>query len=56
VVQWDALPDDLQDLLVDQAAAVEDREDAPHATRDIEGFIRATKVASIARVGSSRED
>ena len=50
VVQWDALPDDLQDLLIDQAALVEDRdEDAPHATTDIESFIRSAKVVQIAK-------
>ena len=51
VVQWDALPDELQDLLIDQAAIVEDREaEAPHATADIEGFIRDAKVIAIPRV------
>ena len=50
VVQWDALPDELQDLLIDQAAIVEDREDAPHATADIESFIRSAKVVAIPRV------
>lgn len=49
VVQWDALPDDLQDLLIDQAAVVQDREEAPHATGDIESFIRTVKVAAIAK-------
>lgn len=49
VVQWDALPDALQDLLIDQAAVVEDREDAPHATADIESFIRRVKVTAIAK-------
>ncbi|HJS80274.1 MAG TPA: hypothetical protein VJ748_06585 [Vitreimonas sp.] len=49
VVQWDALPDELQDLLIDQAAVVDDREDAPHATSDIESFIRTVKVISIAK-------
>lgn len=52
VVQWDALPDDLQDLLIDQAALVEDREDAPHATADIESFIRGAKVVQIERAAS----
>ena len=47
VVQWDALPDDLQDLLIDQAAAVEDREGA--ATGDIENFIRTVRVIAIAK-------
>lgn len=49
VVQWDALPDDLQDLLIDQAALVEDREDAPHTTSDIESLIRSVKVVQIAK-------
>lgn len=51
VVQWDALPDGLQDLLIDQAAIVEDREDAAHATGDIENFIRTAKVVAISRPG-----
>jgi hypothetical protein len=55
VVQWDALPDDLQDLLIDQAALVEDREDAPHATVDIEGFIRSAKVVQIAKAAAPAE-
>lgn len=50
VVQWDALPDDLQDLLIDQAALVEDREpDAAHATADIESFIRDARVVQIVK-------
>jgi hypothetical protein len=55
VVQWDALPDDLQDLLIDQAALVEDREDAPHATADIESFIRSAKVVQIAKAAAPAE-
>ena len=51
VVQWDALPDELQDLLIDQAAVVEDREEAAHATGDIETFIRDARVVAIARPG-----
>ena len=53
VVQWDVLPDDLQDLLIDQAAVVEDREDAPHATADIESFIRGAKVVQITKGASA---
>jgi hypothetical protein len=49
VIQWDALPDELQDLLIDQAAVVDDREDAPHATTDIESFIRSAKLSAIAK-------
>jgi len=52
VVQWDALPDELQDLLIDQAAVVDDREDAAHATADIENFIRSAKVVQIAKAAS----
>lgn len=46
VLQWDELPDALQDLLIDQAEAVQDREDAPHAATDIETFIRSVKSVS----------
>jgi hypothetical protein len=49
VIQWDALPDNLQDLLIDQAAVVEDREEAPHATADIESFIRTARVVAAAK-------
>lgn len=55
VVQWDVLPDDLQDLLIDQAAVVEDREDAPHATADIESFIRSAKVVQITKAAAAAE-
>jgi hypothetical protein len=49
VLQWDALPEELQDLIVDQAAAVDDREDAPHESGDIENFIRSAKVTALAK-------
>lgn len=49
VLQWDALPDALQDLIIDQAAMVDDRTDAPHAARDIEDFIRGAKTAALAK-------
>lgn len=49
VLQWDSLPDALQDLIVDQAAMVDDREDAPHQTGDIENFIRKAKVVALAK-------
>ncbi|HEX8901022.1 hypothetical protein [Vitreimonas sp.] len=49
VLQWDALPEDLQDLIVDQAAMVDDREPAPHEARDIENFIRSAKVVALAK-------
>ena len=47
VLQWDALSDELQDLIVDQAAIVDDREEAPHAAGDIENFIRAAKTVAL---------
>ena len=47
VLQWDALTEAQQDLIVDQAAQVEDRDPAPHAAEDIEGFIRAVKVMAL---------
>jgi hypothetical protein len=42
----DELPDALQDLIIDQAALVEDREGGPSEARDIENFVRAPRPAS----------
>ena len=47
VLQWDALPDNLQDLLIDQATLVEDRDERPHAREDLEGFLRTVKSAAL---------
>ncbi len=48
VLQWDELPDDLQDVLIDQAAAVLDRdEDAEHDAERIETFIRSVKSVAL---------
>ncbi len=47
VLQWDELPDVLQDVLIDQAEAVADRDDAPHAATDIETFIRGVKSVAL---------
>lgn len=49
VLQWDALPEALQDLIVDQAAAVDDRDEAPHEAGDIENFIRGAKVVAVVK-------
>ena len=49
VLQWDQLPDALQDLIIDQAAAVDDRDPAPHAASDIENFIRSAKTVALAK-------
>lgn len=58
VLQWDVLPDDLQDLMIDQAAIVEDRSDRDHTPGDIEDFLRKAKSvalgsASLAIVGGT---
>jgi hypothetical protein len=55
VLQWDALPDDLQDLLIDQAAMVEDRDERAVATRDIESFIRTVKTAALSKPPATKE-
>jgi len=41
VLQWEELPDGLQDVLIDQAVMVTDRE--PASQGEIETFIRAVK-------------
>ena len=56
VLQWDALPDALQDLIIDQAAMVEDRQDeAPHHAGDIENFIRKAKVIALRKAAETAE-
>jgi hypothetical protein len=47
VLQWDALPDNLQDLIIDQAAIVEDRSEAGHTPGDIEAFLRKAKSVAL---------
>jgi hypothetical protein len=47
VLHWDQLPDDLQDLLIDQAAIVQDRDETAHEAGDIESFIRSVKTTAI---------
>ncbi|MEZ5961209.1 MAG: hypothetical protein R3C30_12380 [Hyphomonadaceae bacterium] len=47
VLQWDELPDNLQDVLIDQAAGVEDRDEAAHDAADIESFIRNVKTKAV---------
>lgn len=55
VLQWDALPDDLQDLIIDQAAAVEDRDQAASDSSDIEAFIRGAKVTALTKTPAKVE-
>jgi hypothetical protein len=47
VLHWDELPDNLQDLLIDQAAAVLDPVEGAHESADIEGFIRNVKTSQV---------
>ncbi len=54
VMHWDTLPDTLQDLLIDQAAVTDDREEGAHAQSDIETFIRGVKVIQIAKAQEAK--
>lgn len=47
VLQWDELPDGLQDVLIDQATMVEDRDEAAHDAAEIERFIRGVKSKAV---------
>jgi hypothetical protein len=47
VLHWDELPDDLQDLLIDQASVVQDRDEGVHEATDIETFIRSVKTSAL---------
>ena len=55
VLQWDELPDALQDLIIDQAAMVEDRDPAPHEAADIERFVRSVKTVSLGKSAPAKE-
>jgi hypothetical protein len=46
ILHWDELSNDMQDLLIDQASIVLDRDEAPHASTDIENFVRNVKAVS----------
>jgi len=47
VQQWEELPNILQDVLIDQAAIVVDRDEAAHGVNEFETFIH--KVRSVSR-------
>jgi hypothetical protein len=47
VLQWDSLPDELQDRLMDQAAVVDDRDAA--TADEIQAFVRDAKVVALAK-------
>jgi len=53
VLQWDELPDNLQDVLIDQAAAVLDRDEAAHDASVIETFIRSSKSVALPKATPS---
>lgn len=55
VLQWDELPDALQDLIIDQAALVEDREGGASEARDIENFIRGAKACALAKMPTDQQ-
>jgi hypothetical protein len=53
VLQWDELPDDLQDVLIDQAAAVLDREeDTVHDAERLASFIRSVKSMALPKASA----
>lgn len=52
VLHWDEMPDALQDLIIDQAAQVEDREAAVHDAGDIEAFVRSVKAVALSKAPS----
>ena len=41
VLQWDALSDEMQDLLIDQAVAVDNPGDAGATAEEVETFVRS---------------
>lgn len=49
VLHWDELPEQLQDLIIDQASQVEDREAAAHDTTDLEAFVRGVKAIALSK-------
>ncbi len=55
VLQWDELSDDLQDVLIDQAAGVADRDEAAHGAEEIERFIRGVKTKAVPPASTSTE-
>ncbi|MGD9981126.1 MAG: hypothetical protein AB7H66_08615 [Hyphomonadaceae bacterium] len=49
VLHWDELSDEMQDLIIDQAACVDDRDPASHEASDLERFVRTVKTASVTK-------
>lgn len=55
VLQWDELSDEFQDLIIDQAAMVEDREPEPVSVEEIEAFVRSVKTTAIVKARQAGE-
>lgn len=55
VLQWDALPDELQDLLIDQAVAVDDRDERVVEAKDVEGFVRTVQSTAFTKTKAAEE-
>ena len=47
IVHWDALPDDLQDQLIDQALLMEDPDGAEATLQSFETFIRKARLRDV---------
>jgi hypothetical protein len=47
VLQWEELPNLLQDVLIDQAAIVVDRDETAHGVNEFETFIRKVRGVSV---------
>lgn len=47
VLQWDALSDELQDLLIDQAVTVDDSSGASASAEEVESFVRSVSTMAL---------
>jgi hypothetical protein len=47
VLQWDALSDEMQDLLIDQAVLVDDRDGGQASAEEIESFVRSVSTMAL---------
>lgn len=54
ILHWDEVGDDLQDLLLEQATVVEDREDIAITQGQIEDFVRRVKAIALRRRDSAK--
>ncbi len=43
IIQWDDLPDAMQDLLIDQAVAIDDDTDPAPTRESLETFVRSVR-------------